>query len=75
MYGREAWNWQRKGESRLNAVEMRSRRMCMKNVEVRKEYTTDASVMSKIKKGTLRWLGHVERMNKKGVLGEYMTRM
>jgi len=71
MYGSEAWNWQRKDESRLNAVEMRSlRRMCgktmydrVRNVEIRKECKADVSVMSKIKKGTLRWFGHVERMN------------
>ena len=70
-YDSEAWNWQRKDESRLNAVEMRSlKRMCgktmydrIKNVDIRKECKADVSVMNRIKKGTLRWFGHVERMN------------
>ena len=52
-------------------MEMRSlRRMCgktmydrSKNVNIRKECKADVSVMDRIKKGTLRWFGHVERMN------------
>lgn len=35
----------------------------MKNVEFSKECIADASAMSKIKKGTPSWFGHVERMN------------
>jgi hypothetical protein len=71
MYGSEAWSWKNKDESRLNAVEMRSlRRMCGKtmydrctNAEIRAECKAEVSIIDKIKKGLLRWFGHVERMN------------
>ena len=71
MYGSESWIMQKKDESKLNAVEMRSlRNICrkslrdrIKNEDIRRECDVEESVIVKIKKGMLRWFGHVERMN------------
>ena len=70
MYGSESWVWQREHESRINAVEMRSlRKICgvtladrVPNDDVRKRVGLKESVGVKIRRGMLRWFGHVERM-------------
>ena len=71
MYGSECWVWQKKHESRLNAVEMRSLRRIagvklmdrMRNSVMREHCGMIEDVVTKIEKGTLRWFGHVERMD------------
>ena len=62
---------QKMHESMINAVEMRSlRRMCgislwdrIRNDEVRDRVGLKESIGARMKKGMLRWFGHVERMN------------
>lgn len=71
MYGSESWVWQKRNESRINAVEMRSlRSMCgltlkdrVRNSMIRKHCGLKEDVVTKIDKGRLRWFGHMERMN------------
>ena len=70
-YGSECWVWQKKHESRINAVEMRAlRSMCgltlndrVNNVLIRERCGLKDDVVTKIEKGMLRWFGHVERLN------------
>ena len=71
MYGSESWVWQKKHESKINAVEMRSlRSMCgvtlndrLRNDLIRERCGLNEDVVTKINKGLLRWFGHVERMD------------
>jgi exonuclease III len=71
MYGSESWVWQKKHESKINAVEMRSlRSMCgvrlidrVRNVEIRRRCGLKDDVVTRIERGMLRWFGHVERMS------------
>ena len=71
MYGSESWVWQKKHESRINAVEMRALRSMLevklsdriRNSEIRKRCGLKEDVVTKIEKSMLRWFGHVERMN------------
>ncbi|CAK1580205.1 unnamed protein product [Parnassius mnemosyne] len=71
MYGSESWVWQKKHESRINAVEMRAFRSMIgvklsdriRNSEIRKRCGLKEDVVTKIEKVMLRWFGHVERMN------------
>jgi hypothetical protein len=83
MYGSESWVLQKKDTSKLNAVEMRSlRNICGKNLNdrirnecIRRECDMEEDVVTKIKKGMLRWFGHIERMDserltKKVYMGE-----
>ncbi|CAG4947225.1 unnamed protein product [Parnassius apollo] len=76
MYGSESWVWQKKHESRINAVEMRSLRSMLvlnrndrvRNCVIRDKCGMQDDVMTyRIKKGMLRWFGHVERMNEERV--------
>ncbi|KAJ0172339.1 hypothetical protein K1T71_012312 [Dendrolimus kikuchii] len=70
-YGSESWVWKKEHESRVNAVEMRAlRKICgvtladrVRNTEVRKRVGLKESVGVKVRKGMLRWFGHVERMH------------
>ena len=84
MYGSESWVWQKRHESRINAVEMRSlRRMAgvtlndrIRNVEIRKRCSVKEGVVTKIERGMLRWFGHVERMDERRVTKEvYKVKM
>ena len=69
-YGSESWTLTSKDRSRVQATEMRTlrtiakrtRRDKIRNVTIRNQLGV-ASMMSKIEKGQLRWLGHLERMN------------
>ncbi|KAF9790000.1 hypothetical protein SFRURICE_002365 [Spodoptera frugiperda] len=71
MYGSESLVWQKKHESRINAVEMRAlRSMCgvklsdrVKNSVVREKCGLKDDLVTRIEKGMLRWFGHVERMD------------
>ncbi|GBP30976.1 hypothetical protein EVAR_81874_1 [Eumeta japonica] len=71
MYGSESWVWQKKNESRINAVEMRSLRymygMFLKdtcrNSDVRERCGLKKDVVTTIEKGMLRWFGYLKRMN------------
>lgn len=70
MCGSEAWNWQKRDESKLKAVKIRSlRRMSGKtmydseNVKIRKKRKTDVSLMIKIKIRSLRYFRHVVQMH------------
>ncbi|GBP91684.1 hypothetical protein EVAR_100264_1 [Eumeta japonica] len=68
----KAGNVQKKSESRINAVEMRSlRSMCgvsrkdkCKNSDVRERCGLKADVVTRVERGVLRWFGHLEKMNK-----------
>ncbi|KAM3959351.1 LOW QUALITY PROTEIN: uncharacterized protein ACR2FA_006652 [Aphomia sociella] len=73
MYGSESWVWQKRHESRINAVEIHSLRS-MSGIKlsdrVRNNVIRDVSglkegLVTRIEKGMLRWFGHVERMNDK----------
>ncbi|CAH1645106.1 unnamed protein product [Spodoptera littoralis] len=78
MYGSESWVWQKKHESRINAVEMRAlRSMCglklsdrVKNSVIRERCGLKDDVVTRIEKGMLRWFGHVERMDESRVTKE-----
>ncbi|XP_060809954.1 uncharacterized protein LOC132904043 [Amyelois transitella] len=71
MYGSESWVWQKKHESRINAVEMRALRSMLgvklsdriRNSVIRECCDVKEDVVTGIEKGMLRWFGHVERMN------------
>lgn len=73
MYGSECWVWQKKHESMINAVEMRSLRSMsgisimdkVRNSVIRESCGLKEDVVTKIEKGMLRWFGHVERMDEK----------
>ncbi|CAG4960734.1 unnamed protein product [Parnassius apollo] len=75
MYGIESWVWQKKHEIRINAVEMRSLRNMLRlnlndrvrNCVIRDKCGMQDDVVTRIKKGMLRWFGHVERMNEERV--------
>ncbi|GBP67906.1 hypothetical protein EVAR_38374_1 [Eumeta japonica] len=70
-YGRESWVWQKKNESRINVVEMRSlRRMYgvfwkdrYRNSIVKERCGLQEDVVIRVERGILRWFGHLERMN------------
>ncbi|CAG9109123.1 unnamed protein product [Plutella xylostella] len=78
MYGSESWVWQKKHESRLNAVEMRSLRSMLgvtlndrlRNSFIREKCGLKEDVVTRVEKGMLRWFGHVERMNDERVTKE-----
>ncbi|CAG9134602.1 unnamed protein product [Plutella xylostella] len=78
MYGSESWVWQKKNESRVNAVEMRSlRSMCglklndrIRNSVIRDRVGVKEDVVTKIEKGMLRWFGHIERMDERRLTKE-----
>ncbi|XP_049870886.1 uncharacterized protein LOC126370141 [Pectinophora gossypiella] len=69
-YGSECWVWQKKHESRINAVEMRSlRSICgvklsdrVRNSVIRQRCGVKDDIVTRIEKGMLGWFGHVERM-------------
>lgn len=71
MYGSDSWVWQKKDESKINAVEMRAlRSMCgvkisdrIRNSVIRERCGMKDDVVTLIEKGMLRWFGHVERMD------------
>ncbi|GBP88127.1 hypothetical protein EVAR_63935_1 [Eumeta japonica] len=71
MYGSESWVWQKNNERRINAVEMRSlssiygvsRKDRCRNSDVKKWCSLKKDVVTRVERGTLRWLGHLERMN------------
>ena len=71
LYGSETWILQKKNERKMNAVEMRSvRRICgvsladrIHNEEVHRMAGTSEDVTVRMKKNTLSWFGHVERMS------------
>ncbi|KAI5637059.1 acetyl-CoA carboxylase, central region domain-containing protein [Phthorimaea operculella] len=71
MYGSESWVWQKKHESRINAVEMRALRSMIgvklsdriRNSVIRERCGLKEDIVTGIEKGMLRWFGHVERMN------------
>ncbi|GBP32165.1 hypothetical protein EVAR_80933_1 [Eumeta japonica] len=71
MYGSESWVWQKKNESRINAVEMRSlRSICgvsrkdrCRNSDVRERCGLKENVVTRVEGGMLRWFGHLERVN------------
>ncbi|KAI5635653.1 reverse transcriptase (RNA-dependent DNA polymerase) domain-containing protein [Phthorimaea operculella] len=73
MYGSESWVWQKKHESRINAVEMRALRSMIgvklsdkiRNSVIRERCGIKEDVVTGIEKGMLRWFGHVERMNER----------
>ncbi|GBP72753.1 hypothetical protein EVAR_75372_1 [Eumeta japonica] len=65
MYGSESCVRQKKNESRINAVEMRSvRSMCgvsrkdrCRNSDVREQYELKEDVVSRVERGMFRWFG------------------
>ncbi|GBP38186.1 hypothetical protein EVAR_18065_1 [Eumeta japonica] len=71
MYGGESRIWQKKNESRLNAVEMRSlsgmcgvsRKDRCRNSDVRERCGLKDDVETRVERGMLRWFDHLERMN------------
>ena len=71
LYGSESWVCQKKHESMINAVEMRSlRRICrvtladrIRNEIIRARVGLQVSVVERMKKGMLRWFGHLNRMS------------
>ncbi|KAI5642761.1 hypothetical protein NE865_05287 [Phthorimaea operculella] len=73
MYGSESWVWQKKHESRINAVEMRALRSMIgvklsdriRNSVIRERCGIKEDIVTGIEKEMLRWFGHVERMNER----------
>ncbi|GBP77516.1 hypothetical protein EVAR_98969_1 [Eumeta japonica] len=71
IYASESWIWQKKNESRISAVEMRSlRSMCgmshkdrCRNSDVRERCGLKEDVVARAERGMLRWFGHLERVN------------
>ncbi|GBP39396.1 hypothetical protein EVAR_95848_1 [Eumeta japonica] len=74
MYGSESCVWQKKNESRINAVEMRSlRNMCgvflkdrcknNKSNNVREQCALKENVVTRKEEGMLLWCGHLKRIN------------
>ena len=69
-YGSETWTMLRRYDSRVRGVEMSYlRNACgvtwrdrLTNVEVRERCGVDVDVLESVKRSTLRWFGHVERM-------------
>ena len=77
-YGGETWNWNAGDESRIRSVEMSylrsacglSRQMRIRNEEVyerfgmgEKAVGVGCGVVESVKRSTLRWFGHLERMD------------
>ena len=73
MYGSESWVWQKKHESRINAVEMRALRSMegvtlkdkLRNSVIRERAGVKEDVVTRIEKGMLSWFGHMERMSER----------
>ncbi|MCP3679428.1 MAG: hypothetical protein GY782_03855 [Gammaproteobacteria bacterium] len=69
-YGSEAWSMQEENKSRIRAVEMSYLRgACgvtlwnrLTNEEVKQRCGVETDVIEKMRRNTLRWFGHVERM-------------
>ena len=65
--------WQRKNESRINAVEMRSLRSMygvslserIPNDVIRNRCELKDSIVTRVERGMLRWFGHLERMDER----------
>ncbi|GBP40982.1 hypothetical protein EVAR_26063_1 [Eumeta japonica] len=65
--------WEKKNESRINAVEMRSLPnvcgVCLKDRcrdnDVRKQCGLKEDVATKIEKGMLQWFGYMQKMNER----------
>lgn len=82
MYGSESWVWQKRHQSRVNAVEMRAlRSMCgvklsdrIRNSVIRGKCGMDGDIVTKIEKGMLRWFGHVERMDERRLTKRVYTK-
>jgi hypothetical protein len=73
MFGSESWVWQKKHISRINAVEMRAPGSMIgvklsdrvRTEVLREECGVKEDLVTKIEKNTLRWFGHVERMDER----------
>src|ERR1700733_229235 len=71
LYGSECWCLRKEDEKRLLVAEMswlrrirgRSRREKIRNEITRKELGAEETVIDRIRKGRLKWFGHIERMN------------
>ncbi|MCP4337615.1 MAG: reverse transcriptase family protein, partial [Desulfobulbaceae bacterium] len=69
-YGSEAWTMTGRHKSRVRGVEMSYLRSAcgvtwrdrLTNEEVRERCNVDVDVLESVKRNTLRWFGHVERM-------------
>ena len=79
MYGSETWSLTSNTESKIQAAEMRVLRLIKgvtqrdrcRNKSVRAELKVEPLLWS-IKKGRLRWYGHVKRMNKEMCAAKYL---
>ncbi|GBP06012.1 hypothetical protein EVAR_3262_1 [Eumeta japonica] len=75
MYGSKSWVWQKKNDSRINSVEMRSLRMSVRsmcgvsqkdrfrNSNVIERCGLKENVVTRVERGMLRWFDHLERTN------------
>ncbi|GBP28611.1 hypothetical protein EVAR_85810_1 [Eumeta japonica] len=71
MYDSENWAWQKKNESRINAVEMLSlhnrcrvsRKDRCRNSDVRERCGLKEDEVIRVERDMLQWFGHLERMN------------
>ncbi|GBP62500.1 hypothetical protein EVAR_44740_1 [Eumeta japonica] len=58
MYGSESWVWQKKNESRINVVEIRSSRSMSKdrckNSDIRERCSLKEDVVTRVERGMLR---------------------
>src|ERR1700733_15508547 len=71
LYGSECWCLRKEDERKLLVAEMswlrrirgRSRREKIRNEVTRKELGAEETVIDRIRKGRLKWFGHIERMN------------
>src|SRR6218665_1412303 len=73
LNGSECWSLRKEDERRLLVEEIswlrriigRSRREKVRNEQTSEELGAEETVVQKIKKSRLRWIGHVERMEEK----------
>lgn len=69
----ECWVWQKKYESRINAVEMKSFRSTagvsltekLRNSTKRVRRCVEVYIVTKLEKAMIRWVGHVEKLNER----------
>ncbi|GBP79902.1 hypothetical protein EVAR_63339_1 [Eumeta japonica] len=77
------WVWQKKNESKINAVETQSlHSMCgvsqkdrCRNSDIREQCDLKEDVVTRVERSMLRWFGHMERMNESKLKNKSIEQM